>query len=110
MPTSWVGIFHVLWLSNLLLLGDGAPERRPLSISSPSFLNFPKQNLFQFILVLEDVPPAEDEPAELQRENKQNMIGKWETDILELSQEVIWWRGSLKEHADDSHQFETDVD
>jgi hypothetical protein len=74
MARSCVGIFYVLWLSNLLLLGDGAPERGPLSISSSSFLNFPKQNFFQFILVLEDVPRMEDEPAELQRENKQNMV------------------------------------
>jgi hypothetical protein len=66
--------YYVLWLSNLLLLGDGAPERRLLSISSSSFLNFPKQNFFQFILVLEDVPPVEDEPAGLQRENKQNIV------------------------------------
>jgi hypothetical protein len=29
-------------LSNMLLFGDGASERRPLSISSSDFFNFPK--------------------------------------------------------------------
>ena len=102
----------------MLLLGDGASERRPLSISSSNLFNFPKQNLFQFILVLEDVPPVEDESVELQRKCKKRNglvsgIGS-RGNVVNISEISISWSeerwGSPKQYTDDSHKFELDLD